>query len=708
MALAFFALPLSFIGFELIALRHAVADEIDVREKEVLLSSLRALKDHHQLLPLCADWLTASFRTIVRTPEPRRHIAALQQQVQKVFGLTMEFIVFTPSGVIDTDLSTIQIPATVSLYLGSDLARLDSTDPGRENRFNKRLPEYQEFFGPWAYRLAEDRHLVGLHQVRADNRRNTLYVSPQTASGRLLALIDIPQNLETYQLNWVLRQRLSAQPRERGALLSADWTRSDLERQLGEGGETGWQASLLMGSTCRQAMRVGDWLWAQYPIDQHSRLFLGRPDDSRAQLEQYRDRLILVLCALVLGAAVVFVRLQSATGRWAPRLSIRLFLLLSYTVGLPLLVFGLSARTLQRDLDEVYQRLVHSRHVAIIRELDRRYLDYLGYLEETLRSRFRLTSDGPGAEEELKQRMRQIGSDLRPVSAVYIDPTGTARSEYGHENFSLPPALKKLVFTACASVIGTQEKATDRVADELTATVIDEYGVNVDMVVSIVTEHPETLIDFGFFSTNIALLLNPVFLNNGATPFAALTAWDTDIVRWQFLQSHLERLQANLADTEIAVQNLTQAGGHLPADSVLQKAPSDILQSFTETRRPVTVPVTLASQTWLLTGTRGSQLKNVLCIAGSSPERRRGEAGQFHRRVLTIGGLLALFGLLIARILSITFLGPIRALAEGVDALAAVGVDLTVAEGEVQDAAGSVGREVHAVRGALRNRARGT
>ena len=58
MALAFFALPLVFIYFELTALRQALTEESDLFEQAALISSLRTLKDRQNLLGLCQDTLT--------------------------------------------------------------------------------------------------------------------------------------------------------------------------------------------------------------------------------------------------------------------------------------------------------------------------------------------------------------------------------------------------------------------------------------------------------------------------------------------------------------------------------------------------------------------------------------------------------------------------------------------------------------------------
>ncbi|NLI76826.1 MAG: SpoIIE family protein phosphatase [Candidatus Riflebacteria bacterium] len=666
MALAFFAVPLVFIGFEASALRDSLADEVDTREMASLLGSLRTIKDRQYLPGACQNAFAGWCSQAAAASSPRQVLAEMRRRVPADLGLPMEFVFLGPDGRQDQELSDVSLPGDIERFLEADLARLEAGKPGP---FRSRLARYQEFFGPWIYRLERAKLVTGFFQVGAQERRHHLYVSPRVDFGRFLVFLDHPPDWNLRGVRLELARHLARFPTHRGGIHRTDQGREDLPDALGEGFPSWFQASLHLGPSTRQAIRSGDWLWAQVPLDRKTRVILGRPDTSRRDLDRFRHGLLATLTGLFLGAAAVFFRLSASPEGIPFRLSTRLFLLLAYVVGLPLLVFWLSARTLGRDLAEVREREWQARQVAALEELDQRFQDFVGSLEEALVRRFQLTATGTSGETELRTRLQDVIREFDPALAVYLDAQGKARFESGAPSFKMPPGLQKILFTACAGVLASQTARPQPRDGDLSAALAEESGLNLELLTTIMTEHPEHLLDLDFIDQDVGILLTPASDPQGEMPFAVVVAWEHARLWRLFLERFLPRFQAGLPEMRLAARWIVGKNIPCPADSPLLPVADDIWEGFRGARRPVSLSVPLASSTWLVTGYRGNHLRNLLLLAGSPPDARQALDAAFHRRMALIGLLLALTGALIARLLSGTFLHPIGELARGVAAL---------------------------------------
>lgn len=666
MALAFFAIPLVFIGFEASALRESLADEADSREMASLLGSLRTVKDRMNLPDACQGAFARWCSQAAAASSPWEILAEMRRRVPTDIGLPMEFVFLGPDGRQERDLSDVSLPEDIERFLEADLARLEA---GKPASFHARLGRYQGFFGPWVYKLERAKLVTGFFQVGAQERRHHLYVSPRVGFGRFLVFVDHPPDWDLRGIRLELARHLARFPSHRGGIYRTDKGEEELPAALGEGFPSWFQASLHLGSSVRQAIRSGDWLWAQVPIDRKTRVVLGRPDTSRRDLDRFRHHLVVTLTGLFLGAAVVFWRLSASPEGIPFRLSTRLFLLLAYVVGLPLLVFWLSARTLGRDLAEVRERDWQTRQVAVLEELDHRFLDFVGTLEDALARRFHLTATGTAGETELRTRLQETIGEEDPALAVYLDRQGDARFESGAPSFSLPPGLQKILYSACASVLGAPPARPPSPDSDLSATLAQEYGMNLELLTAILTENPEHLLDLGFIDQDLDLLLTPVHGPGGGMPFAVVIAWEHPRLWRLFLERLLPRFQAGLPGIRLAARWIVGANIPFPAGSPLLPIADEIWQGFRGARRPVSLSVPLASSTWLVTGSRGNHLRNLLLLAGSPPDARLALDAAFQNRMILVGLLLALSGAIIARLLSGTFLHPIGELARGVAAL---------------------------------------
>jgi HAMP domain-containing protein len=662
MAMAFFALPLTFIGFELVALRNSLAHEEDNQRVGELLNSLQTLKTRKALLGDCQKWFDEALRRSATASSPRSFLEEVRKRGPRELNLSMTFLVLQPDGKVDEALSDFRPPDSLIPFIANDLADLER---GQPEGLRSRLAAYQDCFGALMYNFKGNP--VGIHRVGIFEKHRYLYVSPSSTAGRLLVRIDQPPDWNIRELQWDLSRHLAQYPEERGAVLLQGSQPDELQPVLGSGFNSGWRASLLLGPSTRKGIRVEDWLWVQVPIDRSIRLLLGRPDASYQQLLSFRRNIVFLLLAIFVGSTTVFLWWMNSPRRMPLRLPVRLFLLLAYVVGLPLLVYGLTARTLARDLTEVRERKWEARQSGILEELDQRLSDYVGLVESTLLQKMYPGGDPGNAKPQLIRNLQKFNQDFHPMTILLLDRNGETCFDTGANSADLPAPLKVMLQRACVKALNVPSGSGK--GDELAATLAESEGFNPKLLESIFLERPNRLTDFGLEGSNLAFILNLVGGTDGHPDFVILTAWFHLNLDEKFIKRRLPIFQAGNPNIILATQYHWGPKTE-PATSPFSECAEKVWQEFREAHRSRTLSLSLKSGNWLLTGKRGNKLRWLLIMAGSKADVRDAPRVLFHKRVGLIGSLLALAGLIIARLLAAAFLVPIRELTLGVDALA--------------------------------------
>jgi HAMP domain-containing protein len=664
MALAFFALPLIFIGFELVAFRSTLAQEEDAGRKSRLLSSLQMLKGRKALRGSQQKWFDDWIKNAGLATSPRRILAEMRRRGPSELDLSMAFLFLRPNGQVDEELSDFQVPEPLAPFLGKDL---ESLDRGHLDGFKARLPAYQDFFGPLIFRL--EAQPAGIHRVGFTEKRRHLYISPPSKAGRILVFLDQPSDWDLREYQWDLSQYLAKASEEKGVVLHPGSKPDELRRILGPGFATGWRASLLLGPSTRQAIRVDDWLWAQVPIDRSSRLILGRPDTSRQELIRFRRNLFVLLLGVFSGSTVIFFWWMNDPESVHLRLPIRLFLLLAYVVGLPLLVYGLTARTLARDLHEVRHRQWNERQVSVLEELDHRKLDYIGFLESILMENISPGKFNGNPKALICRNLEAFNREFGPETILLVDRDGEKCFEAGANKNGLPPPLVPMVSRFCAKVMRKNAPTANPKNDDLAITLAEEQGINLELLSTIMTENPHRFTDLGLDTSNFSYILTPIGESKDHPIFLLLSIWFHFNLEQKYMDRFLPIFQAR--DPAISLAAQFQWGNKtVPASSPFHECSEEVWQEFQEARRPRDLSLALKTGDWHVTGSHGVRLRWVSIIAGSRASDRDAPEMRFHWRISLIALLLAFSGLLIARLLAEAFLGPIRDLSRGVEALA--------------------------------------
>jgi HAMP domain-containing protein len=661
MAMAFFALPLTFIGLELVAIRGSLAKEEDLQRVGELLNSLQTLKNRKSLLGDCQKWFDEAFRKAETTSSPRSFLAEVRRRGPRELNLSMAFLVLRPDGKIDEALSDFRLPDSLVPFIANDLAELER---GHPDALQSRLAAYQDCFGPLMYNFRGNP--VGIHRVGISEKQRYLYVSRYSAVGRLLVLIDQPPDWNIRELQWDLSKHLMQFPKEKGVVLLQGAQPDDIQPILGPGFSSGWRASILLGLSTRKGIRVEDWLWVQVPIDRSIRLLLGRPDTSSQQLMRFRRNIVSLLLAGFGGSTVVFLWWMNCPQGISLRLPVRLFLLLAYVVGLPLLVYGLTARTLARDLAEVRERKWQARQSSIVEELDQRLADYVGLVETALMEKMYPGGSGRNVKAQLIRNLKKFNRDFYPMTILLLDRNGETCFDSGASSADFPPPLKVMLQRACAKALDVPSSVGK--GGDLAATLAESEGFNPELLETLFLERPNRLTDFGLDGSNLAFILNPVEGTDGKPGFVILTAWLHFNLDGHFVERRMPVFQARDPSVILAAQNL-RGPRTMPATSPFCECAEKVWQELREAHRPRTLSFALKSGQWLLTGQKGNHLRSLLIMAGSKASERDAPQVLFHKRAGFIGLLLSLAGLIIARLLAGTFLVPIRELTNGVDAL---------------------------------------
>ncbi|MBF0500676.1 MAG: SpoIIE family protein phosphatase [Candidatus Riflebacteria bacterium] len=600
----------------------------------------------------------------------KRWSGALRNRYPGIFT----FIALDKDGRPIQDVSDIFAPPELLQNFDRDFRDYESGSP---ERLLAHAPRYRSFFGPLFGQNKSISNQTRYFQVSYNDSHSFLFVSPTCEMGRFLVFLN--RTTDYMQLGWKawLEDMRWQHPIYRFAFVDLHKPARESRLLLGSAWRSLDKALVRLGMSSGVTISIDNRLWVQMPVSSRYRILIVRDDRSTGWGKTTRQRVGMMIALLFICGT--WISRLALDGRIALLRSIRmrLLFLLFYAVGLPLLLFGLSSRSLVDERKAVRVGDLYSFQESLLRKFDGGYLKYLANAEQKITQYFQrpLSADAT-FEDVMKQRILDVWQKTSPSFCELLNEHGNRvlRIPSSWEAFSrmMNVMLRGGTTKLMAELNGSTVSPVADVSGQMAGATAEMFGIDADFTMALFTKHLNVLREFRLADFRLQLLIIPIRDSSHHVRLLAMIGWDGRTLESKYIKSSLSSFSREHGNI------LLHARGK--SDESKMYSPGFKSASFSaviykhrhrlvEQSVPIHHQFESNGKTWLMTGMQPGLLTKFYLWAFSPDDELRFASKAEYGRFAVLSMLLMIVGATVGRWLTSGFLVPARHLSDGVDAL---------------------------------------
>lgn len=667
-------LCLGFFGFPLLlglSQYHQILDEqerIELGRRETSLDkrlSQVTLGSHWDYF---LDLVRSGATQVFSSENPLRDYVRMVRTYRRLFPGLVRFIFFR-NGKLVPSFSDIAFPEPLASLFVQEQARCLRGDPGA---FVRDIPLFRRFFGPLLWR--------GNTFDATDDFSNLSYQGPwirgyfSALRGGISFIVLLRNDPRWPSLLQRAKARLeaAASREERIRLIDLRRGLAPQERGLGTGGNLGMILARA-GDRPGTFLALEGRLWGQRVMPDGKRLLIGIGDGTDPAKTQIRRRMNgLAVVLLSVFSLWTWLWLQMAS-RSQLSITWKLGALFVFVVGLPLALLAISARGLLVERRQILETQTFLEQEKSLLEFDRRFLAAIGRLEVQVRRGLSARIDtGPAGKAKAREWVRRISRSSKPAIAELFDEKGKSHFHFFMKTDSLDDNFITILANATRNLIndlnGVDPGGADNLKDQFLSTTAEMFGVNIDLVFSLLAQNLGYLYEFDVGANQLKTILYPIRDASGRTRFIALLAWLADRIQLRYVERRLASFQAQLPGTGLLAYNQGKSQRVLAACDYFRIVEPWLLQV---SNMPLALQIREErdGKTWLMTGLQGRQLNRFQLWAGTTDEKIRVKIRSIAWQYGGVTLAMMIIACTVGGFLVRRFLEPVRNLSAGVEAL---------------------------------------
>jgi len=417
----------------------------------------------------------------------------------------------------------------------------------------------------------------------------------------------------------------------------------------------------LLPNLTKAAISGGGFLWSRMIVSPRLMLVVAQPHRIVSYLETLSRQFEISMFAIFFLAGIWVWFADGGKGALPFSIRWKLTFLLGFSIGIPLLLFGLSARGFLRDFRQVMEQDIFHEQERAIKMLDQRFMGYIGGFEKIIKNRLRKPADSVRVDISwLTRQLRSLERDLQPAICDIVDLNGNSFYKNSRP-FSGKADQIMAVFRHQASNILDESSFAREAKTQMFSATAEIYGFNPEFFSSQISPMLNSLSEFVVGNMHGIGVLMPLRTDSGER-FLIHLGWDVE---------QLERIFARrfLTDSRIAIidPGLIVNPASFPLGAALQSYRKRIMDAGI----PCRFRLENDNKTFLVTAMRGAKLNRCAIIAYQTEKTLLASITKQTRVYLGIALAILLLGGMIWNLLAWRFLGPIEQLSRGIAALQA-------------------------------------
>ncbi|RCK80045.1 MAG: Serine phosphatase RsbU, regulator of sigma subunit [Candidatus Ozemobacter sibiricus] len=663
----FFGLP----GLIVWRTAHQVAEEMRQHEASQVKPRLEKFLAHWQIrfgeIKEVGSFLNNLTRAALQHPDPRPAIATIRRLLRRHQPGLFSLVYLDGQGRLVHDLSD-PVPGDPAAWQAFFLDYRAHQD--RPERHIDRPPAvYRSLFGPLFGRQNDLEIREKLVPACFRSERTRVLVSRATAQGLLVAFFHQRRGWREACFRFWLALRRNTFPDLWFGLIDRGAPRPERSFSPGPGRSSLSEALIRLEAETGSLLDLHGIWWSQVALSPILRLVVAAPDRTAKAREQALNRFVkglLLVVALLSGVAW----LLSEGGTTLP-FSIRrkVWLLLGWLSVSAFFLLGLALHGYRREVARLAWQEDRRERESLLRDLDRRFLAYLGALTADIRRT--LAQADPEHLPQVRQALARLDWRHRPKLLLLVDREGRNlypdRHPWHWREHYVPTMLRYQAQHLLGDLTGEAVAARSSGAAQMFAATAELYGVHPDLFQGQVRLSVDHLADLRLANSGLKSLIVPLRRGNRIS-WLAIFAWLTPHLEGQFARSILPRQPC--PDPRDLPFIWAKIDRFLPNSKAWIERLEPIRRHLEHTREPVCVQVDGPDRVpYVVTGIPGTHLAESFLFLvrpqSAIMARQPGGVGPLIGLAALLLLVSASMGLLLAR----RFLAPIDHLRQGIQAL---------------------------------------
>jgi len=544
--LVFFGVPLALVFYEYCQWKIEEHRNLKMDLISQLKDAYRRFRPSEAGTNYLEKLLEEQTRLILDSPKPEKSFLVRTRNLKKRFPGVFEFIFIGPDGTTVASCSDVFLQKDLLKEFWHDM----SLQPfGNSESLQKNMTKYQEFLGPLAGRTVRKSLCNRFDSASYRPERRWVFYSTVSPRGMILVFCNQVPRFDEIIFIQRCRDIRIEMPRIEARIINLKAkmpfrkeSRNEMEKWLRS-------AVVQLGETEDKVIALGGFLWIQAKFSPTLRLLMAVRNLPRERVRKAATRFGF-FCSIVF---LIFSKLafDLMIGSRKLYLSIRskLFFLIGFSIGVSLILLGISATGFLREKKLVLESEFHSEQEKIMREMDREFLKISGNLSRFLREFFGRPFTKPDSIfEETCTRVSWVAKTFHPSIVELIDENGKSLFKGKSKMAKSIKAGFNIVQNSAAKILRELNKIPDSgkesAKDQFVSLTAEFFGFNVEAVISAFTENVGEIRKFKIANKFANSILIPIFDEKGYARFSAVLIWADNLLEAIYVRKLIRKFNA--------------------------------------------------------------------------------------------------------------------------------------------------------------------